>query len=209
MEPHRNQSANAAPRQEAGGQRCKLLYVDREDVAMNDGLRRLFNAREVQVISRTTSFLAALRSLDFEAIDVIVLGPKFQEEESSLFALSAQERGFAGLVLRVVPIPRHLKRSGPVTTPGSRQPTQANPKFSGPSYPVPLTSRQRIVFERVSDGWTTKRIAQSLRRSEGSVKGSIQQLFRKLGVRKRALIARIAAEGARANTHDARSLRQV
>ncbi len=206
MQPHRNQSANAAPRQEAGGQRCKLLYVDREDVAMNDGLRRLFNAREVQVISRTTSFLAALRRLDFEAIDVIVLGPKFQEEESSLFALSAQGRGFAGLVLRVVPIPRHLKRSGPFTAPGSRRPKQAN---AGSSYPVPLTSRQRIVFERVSDGWTTKRIAQSLRCSEGSVKGSIQQLFRKLGVRKRALLARIAAEGARANTHDARSLRQV
>jgi DNA-binding CsgD family transcriptional regulator len=150
--------------------------VDREDAAKNDGLRRLFNAREVQVIGRTTSFLAALRRLDVESIDVIVLGPEFEEEESSLFALSAKERGFTGLALRVIRIPR-------------------NP--AGPSYPVPLTSRQRIVFERVSSGWTSKRIAQSLRCSEGAVKGTIQQLFRKLGVRKRVLLARIALENYR------------
>jgi DNA-binding response OmpR family regulator len=60
--------------------------------------------------------------------------------------------------------------------------------------PTPLTARQQTVLKRVCDGWTSKQIARSLKCTEGSVKGTLQQLFRKLGVRKRALIARMASE---------------
>jgi DNA-binding NarL/FixJ family response regulator len=51
-----------------------------------------------------------------------------------------------------------------------------------------FTSRQRAVMTRVYEGWTNSQIANDLKCSEGSVKAVIQQLFRKLGVKKRTQI---------------------
>jgi hypothetical protein len=46
----------------------------------------------------------------------------------------------------------------------------------------------------VSEGWTNQQIALHLKCSEGSVKAVLQELFSKLGVRKRAQIVRMAFE---------------
>jgi len=59
---------------------------------------------------------------------------------------------------------------------------------------ISLTARQQAVLRRVYEGWKYRQIAHDLKCSEGSVKAVIQQLFRKLEVRKRTLIVRMAYE---------------
>jgi DNA-binding CsgD family transcriptional regulator len=240
MQAHWNHTPRMAPKQEASGHRRKLLLVGRRDAAKNDSILRLFNLREVQVIGRTTSLLEALRRLQAEAVDLVLLGSEFRGEESSLFLLTAQAHGFVGLVLSVMPAAEPVTRSNP---PGESSPDKSAEGVQGEDKSrqrsinrsgnrsaarrgvstqleilppqtekldeffasTPLTTRQRTVLKRVSDGWSSIEIARSLRCSEGSVKATLQQLFRKLGVRKRILLARMASEGTRTNLDDGKS----
>lgn len=57
-----------------------------------------------------------------------------------------------------------------------------------------LTSRQSEVLRGILDGFTNKEIAWKLKASESSVKGVIQELFHKAGVRTRSQLVRIAIE---------------
>ena len=57
-----------------------------------------------------------------------------------------------------------------------------------------LTNRQREVLSCILDGLTNKEIAVKVQTSETSIKGVIQDLFRKAGVRTRSQLVRIAIE---------------
>jgi len=57
-----------------------------------------------------------------------------------------------------------------------------------------LTNRQREVLSCILDGLTNKEIAAKMQTSETSIKGVIQDLFRKAGVRTRSQLVRIAIE---------------
>ena len=57
-----------------------------------------------------------------------------------------------------------------------------------------LTDRERQVVSFVLDGLTNKEIAGRLDVSEAAVKGTLQQLFKKAGVRTRSQLVRIALE---------------
>jgi len=57
-----------------------------------------------------------------------------------------------------------------------------------------LTERERQVISCVLDGLTNKEIADRLGISESAVKGTLQQLFSKAGVRTRSQLVRIALE---------------
>jgi DNA-binding NarL/FixJ family response regulator len=57
-----------------------------------------------------------------------------------------------------------------------------------------LTRRQQEVLEGVSEGLRNQDIATRLGVSEGAVKATLQQLFRKMSVRRRAQLVRIALE---------------
>jgi DNA-binding NarL/FixJ family response regulator len=57
-----------------------------------------------------------------------------------------------------------------------------------------LTQRQQQVLEGVSEGLRNQDIATRLGVSEGAVKATLQQLFRKMSVRRRAQLVRIALE---------------
>ena len=59
-----------------------------------------------------------------------------------------------------------------------------------------LTERQERVLSRVCAGLSNKEIAAEERVSESAVKGTLQQLFRKMRVRRRAQLVRLAVEGA-------------
>ncbi len=59
---------------------------------------------------------------------------------------------------------------------------------------ISFSARQRAVLTRVSEGWTNQQVARQLRCTEGTVKATLQRLFRKIGVRKRAQIVRMAFE---------------
>ena len=59
----------------------------------------------------------------------------------------------------------------------------------------PFTRRQRQVLHAVFEGQTNKQIAAELQVSEGAIKATVQQLFRKARVRTRAQLVRVAIEG--------------
>ena len=59
-----------------------------------------------------------------------------------------------------------------------------------------LTERQRRVLSKVCEGQTNKEIAAEEGVSESAVKATVQQLFRKARVRRRAQLVRLAIEGA-------------
>jgi DNA-binding winged helix-turn-helix (wHTH) protein/DNA-binding CsgD family transcriptional regulator len=65
-------------------------------------------------------------------------------------------------------------------------------RVDGRPDPVYLTSKEQSVMIGVADGYSNMQIARKLDCSEGSVKAVLQQLFGKLGVRKRAQIVRLA-----------------
>ena len=58
-----------------------------------------------------------------------------------------------------------------------------------------LTAREEQVLEGVVEGLANKEIGARLGASESAVKATLQQLFRKTGVRTRAQLVRIALEG--------------
>lgn len=58
-----------------------------------------------------------------------------------------------------------------------------------------LTAREEQVLQGVLEGLANKEIASRLGASESAVKATLQQLFRKTGVRTRAQLVRIALEG--------------
>jgi DNA-binding NarL/FixJ family response regulator len=58
----------------------------------------------------------------------------------------------------------------------------------------PFTERERLVLQGVLQGLSNKEIGARLNISESSVKGALQQLFQKTGVRTRSQLVRIALE---------------
>ena len=68
----------------------------------------------------------------------------------------------------------------------------------------PLTRREQQVLRAVFEGLTNKQIAAELHVSEGAIKATVQQLFRKAQVRTRAQLVRMAVEGLIPRGHDER-----
>jgi DNA-binding NarL/FixJ family response regulator len=58
----------------------------------------------------------------------------------------------------------------------------------------PLTPREQHVLRGVFDGLTNKEIAAEIGVTEGAIKATLQQLFRKARVRTRAQLVRVAIE---------------
>ena len=77
-----------------------------------------------------------------------------------------------------------------------RKVTAMSPPESKSVHHRPLTARQERVLRGVFDGLTNKEIAAHIGVSEGAVKATIQQLFRKASVRTRVQLVRIVIEGA-------------
>ena len=59
----------------------------------------------------------------------------------------------------------------------------------------PLTDTEEKVLLGILGGLTNRKIGENLGTSESAVKGVVQQLFRKAGVRKRGQLVRVALEG--------------
>jgi len=72
---------------------------------------------------------------------------------------------------------------------------QKHSALPGPQAHRPLTRREQDVLRGVFEGLTNKQIAERLLVSEGAIKATLQQLFRKAHVRTRVQLVRIAVEG--------------
>jgi DNA-binding CsgD family transcriptional regulator len=218
MRAHSINDIRDASRQNLGDTQDVVLLVGSADAFKSDATTRMLSGFQFRIARQAATLLEGLAYLQFEAIDVILFSSEFREEELSLFAFDAQRRGFTGLILHVAPVPRPMPTTHIAEATGRRvlevdhggQP----PRHSSIQPHVPsmtsgllrrleereangslsFTPRQQTVLARVSDGWTNRQIAQYLKCSEGSVKAVLQELFKKLGVRKRAQIVRIAFE---------------
>lgn len=159
----------------------RVLLVSRAGGIENDGAFAALGRPRLHA----QSLLEALERLKPEGVDIVLLDSEFGEEERTLFLLEAQRRSFAGPVLQVVSAAAFALKSAPPHEPKREGEHSVSPLF---------TEREQAVLERVSGGWTNRQIAQALNCSEGSVKAILQQIFGKLGVRKRAQIVRLAFE---------------
>jgi DNA-binding NarL/FixJ family response regulator len=69
------------------------------------------------------------------------------------------------------------------------------PQGNQQGLPKTLTQREDQVLRGVFEGLANKEVAAKIGVSETSVKATLQQLFRKTGVRTRSQLVRIALEG--------------
>jgi DNA-binding CsgD family transcriptional regulator len=150
---------------------AKLLLVGNENDFKGGVTGDMLGGKRSYVAGKSTTLLGALARLHSEAIDVVLLSHTFREEELALFTADARRSGFHGLILRVASLEKHTA-SGAIS----------------------FTDKQRTVLACVSDGWTNQQIARNMKCTEAAIKAIIQELFRKLEVRKRAQIVRVAIE---------------
>jgi len=183
---------------------CRVLLLGCAKEMENSAIATTIHGHQVRVIGKSPGLLEGLDRLESEGVQLVVLGSEFSEEELALFVLDARRRGFRGTALRVLGQVSQRYRFDPVydsqaeeKQAAADQSTITNPPSDGspePSRSISFTDKERAVLARVSSGWTNMQIARDLNCSEGSVKAIIQQLFGKLGVRKRAQIVRMAFE---------------
>jgi DNA-binding response OmpR family regulator len=185
-------------------QQGDLLFVGSGDVFDDDLAHRVFRGYQLRTISRAMGLPDALKHLESKIVDLVLLGREFLEEDSSQFVLAARRRGFSGLILRVASITGYKPIDEASTSEGFRKraediPSQQESRRSRRQNAawtdsISFSARQREVLTRVSEGWTNRQVARHLRCTEGAVKATLQQLFRKIGVRNRAQIVRVALE---------------
>lgn len=195
------------------GHEIRLLLVGREEEFQSRAVaRRSFNEHRFRITGRSASLLGALERLQPQAIDIVLLSSKFQNEELALFTADARRNGFDGLILRAVSPIAFMEsyggqqagiapkgafpsiRAADGSSPSTRLPLDSRRREERESIGTPLTHRQREVLTRVSEGSSNGQIAQELQCSESGVKATLQELFKKLGVRKRSLLVRMAIE---------------
>jgi two-component system, NarL family, nitrate/nitrite response regulator NarL len=212
MEPQKTHESDAGSKRYRKVQQSTLLLVGSEE-GFKDITHRLFFGQRFRISGRSTTLLEGLSCLESEAVDVVLLSREFREEEASLFAFDAQRRGFAGLILHVAFFPNdtalpdvrgnhHGKVDAletPANHPDKRHQTQSSTfgaqtgaGVDGAWGALSFTNKEQAVLTRVCEGWSNHQIASHLKCSEGSVKAIVQQLFDKLGVRKRTQIVRLA-----------------
>ena len=195
---------------DAEERQIKLLLVGSGDELNNNAARQLLSGNRLEIAARSPNLLGALECLRSEAIDLVLLGPEFRDEELALFIADARRHGFASLILRVASAqtfnpdsPGKVFSSALSTKELLEDPLRAvrvihgtHQENHGLDSSISFTAKERAVLAGVSEGSSNQQIALQLKCTEGSVKATLQQLFLKLGVRKRAQIVRVAFEQA-------------
>jgi DNA-binding NarL/FixJ family response regulator/DNA-binding winged helix-turn-helix (wHTH) protein len=175
----------------------RLLLAGDENEIDSDVMHRTFDGSRRVLIARSASLLSALERMRTERADIVLLGQHYRDEEVSVFLSNARRTGFDGMVLRVVStsLLERFALEMPVST-GSRNSSlhfMRISRGSGGSEPS-FSDRQRVVLARVSEGWTNGQVAHHLQCTESAIKATLQQIFKKLGVRKRSQVVRLAME---------------
>ena len=204
-------------------QPIRLLLLD-DHILFREGLRRLLITEpEFEAVAECGTAAEALAVVKRETIDVILLDFDLEEETGTRFIASAVAVGFKGRILMVtagmsppeISAARRLgiagiflKHDSPnalleaIRTvargefwPGpGPEPAMKGDSTSASPGRVRLTAREQQVLRSVFEGRSNKEIAYQIGVSLSSIKGTLQQLFDKMGARTRAQLVRMAIE---------------
>lgn len=182
----------------------RLLLAGDEDELHSDMMHRTFDGSRRVRIARSASLLGALERMQTERADIVLLSQNFRDEEVAVFLSNARRAGFEGLILRVastMALCSGFSLNSDATaaflhsSPHFMRMTHEMPRRDEPSHLTPsFTERQQAVLARVSEGWTNGQVARHLKCTEAAIKATLQQIFKKLGVRKRSQVVRLALE---------------
>jgi two-component system nitrate/nitrite response regulator NarL len=203
------------------GQVINLLLVDDHVMFRENLARSLDREDDFQVVSQASSSQEALSALNQDP-HVVLLDVDLGAERALHFVEGAKKAAFKGQILIVtagisgqeaVQLVQagvagivHKQHSTQVLCGAIRKVAageacvedeyvtslfQSLDRTRGKALPK-LTDRDRAVLQYVLEGLTNREIGEQLSISEGAVKGSLRQLFDKLGVRTRAQLVKIA-----------------
>jgi DNA-binding NarL/FixJ family response regulator len=197
----------------------RLLLLD-DHLLFREGLSRLLVTEPgFELVAQCGTPSEALDVLAHTRVDIILLDYDLEDDTGTRFISAATASGYGGKILMVTAGMNELqcalawklgisgialKHSSPaslleairVVFDGgmwNHQKGEASPS-STPKHAPGLTPRERQVLRGILEGLTNKDIARQIGVSLSSVKGSLQQLFDKTGVRTRSQLVRIAIE---------------
>jgi DNA-binding NarL/FixJ family response regulator len=204
--------------------RIRLLLLDDHILFREGLRRLLISEPEFEVVGEYGSAPEALAAVRTEEIDVILLDFDLEDETGTRFISAAVAAGYTGKILMVtagmsapeISAARRLGVSGIFPKHDSpkalletiRKVAQGEgwsdavssgaPKKAAnaaqASARIPLTAREQMVLRSVFEGRSNKEIAHQIGVSLSSIKGTLQQLFEKMGARTRAQLVRMAIE---------------
>jgi DNA-binding NarL/FixJ family response regulator len=204
--------------------RIRLLLLDDHILFREGLRRLLVSEPEFDVVAECGTAPEALAALRCEEIDVILLDFDLEEETGTRFISTAVAAGYRGKILMVtagmsapeVSAARRLGISGIFpkhdspkalldairkvaqgegwTDSVSAGVEQSAVKPAPPQSGIPLTAREQMVLRSVFEGHSNKEIAYQVGVSLSAIKGTLQQLFEKMGARTRAQLVRMAIE---------------
>jgi two-component system, NarL family, nitrate/nitrite response regulator NarL len=204
--------------------RIRILLLDDHALFREGLARLLSAEPDFDIVAHCASVREALEALSADPVDLVLLDVDLGNERGFDFLIRARQQGFAGPVLVVTAGMTEseaslligqgaagvfLKRDstkllaeGIRTVAGGRawidHRSLASLVGARPpqhrSEPGGLTERERAVLRGVFDGLANKEIASRLGISESGVKGLLQQMFHKTGVRTRSQLVRVALE---------------
>jgi DNA-binding NarL/FixJ family response regulator/DNA-binding winged helix-turn-helix (wHTH) protein len=149
------------------------------------------------IIARSAGLLGVLQRIQTERADIVMLSRNFRDEEVAVFVSNVRNAGFEGLILRIVDAAASCPDTQPSSSAGfcNSSIRFMRARRGGASKPTPsLTERQLAVVMRVFEGWTNVQMAKNLECTEAAIKATLQQIFKKLGVRRRSQVVRVALE---------------
>ena len=202
----------------------RILLIDDHALFRQGLMRLLEQEPGFTVTGQAESVSSGLDVLPDSQADIVLLDFDLGGERAVNFVSSARQRGFGGKILVVTagitdPQAVQLIEAGVSGIFHKHNPPEAlcqcirqvasgevwlernylKPLFervdsTQTEASVRLTQREREVLRGVFQGLATKEVAERLNVSETSVKGTLQQLFRKTGVRTRSQLVRVALE---------------
>jgi len=199
----------------------RLLLLD-DHVLFREGLSRLLlTESDFEMVAQCGAPAEALAVLTRSPVDIVLLDYDLEDDTGTRFIIAASALGYRGKVLMVTAGMNDLQRalawklgiSGIAlkhSSPASllqairtvfeggtwNHERTVSPAIGQSSVrrAEGLTPRERQVLRGILEGLTNKDIALHIGVSLSSVKGSLQQLFDKTGVRTRSQLVRIAIE---------------
>jgi DNA-binding NarL/FixJ family response regulator len=202
--------------------RIRLLLVD-DHILFRQSLSRLLASEaDVDVVADCGTAGEALGVLGDKTVDIVLLDFDLGHDHGSQFITAARRAGSTAKILMVTAgmTLRSRRRPSALVPSQTRVTQRAGPGRSArggrgdvgrrahhymdeprpPQERPHLTEREQQVLRGVFEGLANKEIGGRLGVSESAVKATLQQLFRKTGVRTRSQLVRVAIEGSFATT---------